>query len=760
LNDNTSPDGGLYTGDLTSADVDPAILSVDSYTVTYTYDNGTCTNSAEQTFSISDCSIPVESITINGTVEITTAQTRQLTVQVSPGGAAQTVTWVVDDPTVLEVSAGGLITPLKAGNTTLYAVATDGSTIPSNVCAVTINEVVVPVESVLFNNSEPLEMNALETLDISQYVEINPATATDPVVTYSTTTSSYASIDESTGVVSANDVSVNRTALFTVTVTAGGVTKQANIEVAINKLANLVQSIVIPSELNIEEGGSETISVSSITSNADDQTVTWSIISGTGGTIDPSSGDILVTGSADDQFTVIATANDASGVTSNECVVTVVDQIVPVTSISLDVTTVSLMKDETQTVTITFNPEETTETALNPEIGTAGVVSVTQLSATQYQIEALKGGTQQVVFRSTANTAIFASVSVTVTELVESIVVSSAGNATSLFVDETLQMSADVLPTTASDQSITWSSSDETFATVSASGLVTAHQEGPVSIIATADDGSGISGTFYLSVMKVAVSSINLSASALDIEIGKTEQVTYEISPDNATYAGVDFSSSDETVATVDQNGVITVLNNTENIDKTVTITVTSVDDPSIFETVEVTVIAIQADKAYLQYLYDQSFFVDAQVADGEIIIGYAPGQVPRLTYNEFNDAWAYAQDVLDDQLAVPVTQQIVDDAVDRLYEAIRSMGYDIQSIDSVDEDDVVVYPTVFTSELTVKATEIVKVTVFNAQAHMLDVIQGEGQSSVTFTVDDYAQGVYYLVIQTKTQSVVRKAVK
>jgi hypothetical protein len=196
-------------------------------------------------------------------------------------------------------------------------------------------------------------------------------------------------------------------------------------------------------------------------------------------------------------------------------------------------------------------------------------------------------------------------------------------------------------------------------------------------------------------------------------------------------------------------------------VDKTVTITVTSLDDPSISETVTVSVIAVQADKDYLQYLYDQSFYVNAQVESGEIEIGYGTGQVPTLTYNEFADAWVHAQDVLGDDIDEPVTQEIVDAAANRLYEAIRAMGYDIQSIvDSVDEEDVVVYPTVFTSELTVEASEIVSVTVFNAQAHKLDVIQGEGQSSVTFMVDDYAQGVYYILIQTKTQSVVKKAVK
>lgn len=62
------------------------------------------------------------------------------------------------------------------------------------------------------------------------------------------------------------------------------------------------------------------------------------------------------------------------------------------------------------------------------------------------------------------------------------------GNQT-LDVGETVQLTATVLPENATNSTITWSSSDEDIATVSASGLVTAIAEGVATITVTSEDG-------------------------------------------------------------------------------------------------------------------------------------------------------------------------------------------------------------------------------------------------------------------------------
>ncbi|MBO9608335.1 MAG: Ig-like domain-containing protein, partial [Paenibacillaceae bacterium] len=81
--------------------------------------------------------------------------------------------------------------------------------------------------------------------------------------------------------------------------------------------------------------------------------------------------------------------------------------------------------------------------------------------------------------------------------------VTSAGDATSVLTNETLQMSANVLPFTANNKSYVWSVVNGTgSATISAGGLLTAVSDGTVTVKATAQDGSGVVGSMVIDVSK------------------------------------------------------------------------------------------------------------------------------------------------------------------------------------------------------------------------------------------------------------------
>lgn len=69
-------------------------------------------------------------------------------------------------------------------------------------------------------------------------------------------------------------------------------------------------------------------------------------------------------------------------------------------------------------------------------------------------------------------------------------------------IGDTLQMSVQIQPEDALNQSVTWTSSDPSIAAIDANGLVTAYAEGSVTITATANDGSGCSDTATIEVGK------------------------------------------------------------------------------------------------------------------------------------------------------------------------------------------------------------------------------------------------------------------
>ena len=67
--------------------------------------------------------------------------------------------------------------------------------------------------------------------------------------------------------------------------------------------------------------------------------------------------------------------------------------------------------------------------------------------------------------------------------------------------NNTLQITATIKPENADDKSLTWSSSDDTIATVSNTGLVTPKKEGNVIITCTTNDGSNISKTCNIQIL-------------------------------------------------------------------------------------------------------------------------------------------------------------------------------------------------------------------------------------------------------------------
>lgn len=154
-----------------------------------------------------------------------------------------------------------------------------------------------------------------------------------------------------------------------------------------------------------------------------------------------------------------------------------------------------------------------------------------------------------------------------------------------VFVGKTLQLTAEVTPENAKDKSVTWSSSDETLATVDANGLVTALKEGNVEITAAANDGSEKLGKLAIEVKKEAVTGIEVAGTA-KMEKGSTQTLQVSIAPDAATYKDYTFASSDENVLTVSNEGVVTAV-----AAGTATITVTSVDNNDVKDTLEVTVV-------------------------------------------------------------------------------------------------------------------------------------------------------------------------
>ena len=122
----------------------------------------------------------------------------------------------------------------------------------------------------------------------------------------------------------------------------------------------------------------------------------------------------------------------------------------------------------------------------------------------------------------------------------------------------TVAISPVFTPSYATNQTLTWASSDETIATVNEQGVVTGVKVGNTTISATTTDGSDLTATCQVTVKPVVATGISIDPIAVTITAGNTTQLSATITPTNATYKTATWTSSDEAIATVDENGVVT----------------------------------------------------------------------------------------------------------------------------------------------------------------------------------------------------------
>ncbi len=128
-------------------------------------------------------------------------------------------------------------------------------------------------------------------------------------------------------------------------------------------------------------------------------------------------------------------------------------------------------------------------------------------------------------------------------------------------IGETLTLTATVTPDDATDKSVTWSSSDDKIATVEEDGTVTAVAEGEAVITVKTTDG-GYTAECKVTVEKPTVSAtgVALDKTEATMKIGETLTLTATVTPDDATDKSVTWSSSDDKIATVDEDGTVTAV--------------------------------------------------------------------------------------------------------------------------------------------------------------------------------------------------------
>ena len=230
--------------------------------------------------------------------------------------------------------------------------------------------------------------------------------------------------------------------------------------------------------------------------------------------------------------------------------------IVPVTSVSLNRSTLSLNIGATNTLTATVTPSNATNKAVSWSSSDPSVATVNSSGV----VTAVKAGTATIRATATDGTNKYGSCTVTVIAPTVSVTgVSLDKTAMEIGVGGTGTLTATVTPSNATNKAVSWSSSNPSVATVNSSGVVTGVNAGTTTIKVTTSDG-GYIATCQVTVLAttIPVTGVLLDKSVMQVATGLTSRLAATVTPSNATNKGVTWRSSNSGIATVDSSGVVT----------------------------------------------------------------------------------------------------------------------------------------------------------------------------------------------------------
>ncbi len=479
--------------------------------------------------------------------------TVQLTATVLPTDAAnKTVTWRSNNTAVATVSASGLVTAVGSGTASIIVTTVDGGL--TDVCTVTVN---IPVSSVSLNRTSiTIPRSGTTTL----VATVLPSNATNKTVVWTSSDTNIATVTSAGLVTVKSNATIGNATVITATSIDSGVTATCTVTAGTPvtgvSLNRTTRTIIKGSTYDLVETVDPW--------NATNTDVTWSSSDTDVATVSGNGRVTAVSGG-----TAIITVTTEDGGFTATCTVTVT---VPVTGVTLSPTAITLPRSGTVDLTETVLPSDATNKNVTWFSSNTNVATVSTTGVVTVKSTATYGNSTTITV-TTADGGRTATCTVTAGILVTGITVTPTTRSLSKGSD--FDITDNILPSGATNQNVTWSSSNTAVATVNSSGTVMGVGAGTATITVTTVDG-GYTATCVVTVT-VPVTGVTLTPSTLLLDRSATYALVKTIAPSDATNQNVTWASSNTAVATVDANGVVSV-KSTAALGGTTTITVTTVD--------------------------------------------------------------------------------------------------------------------------------------------------------------------------------------
>ena len=127
----------------------------------------------------------------------------------------------------------------------------------------------------------------------------------------------------------------------------------------------------------------------------------------------------------------------------------------------------------------------------------------------------------------------------------------------SIYPGDITKVEANLSPASASPNLCTWTTSNSKVATVDTWGRVTGVAPGEATITVTTASGK-CTASCKVTVKEIEATSVSLSATEMTVYIDEYGTLTATVAPDNTSVKTITWTSSDPSIASVDENGKVT----------------------------------------------------------------------------------------------------------------------------------------------------------------------------------------------------------
>lgn len=424
------------------------------------------------------------------------------------------ISWDSNDPNIAVVSEG-VVTAIGVGSANIRAMV---GQVTAN-CAVTVE----PIEAeniILTTTSANLKIG--QSLQLS--ASVLPENTTDKSITWISDNVACATVSTDGEVLAVAEGST------VVTAECGKVSATCVITVSPIESEEIVLNYTA---LTLKIGNSQQLTATVYPENTTNKNVTWQTNSPEIATVENG----LVTAISAGDATITVTNGNQSAI----CKLTV--EPILVEQVILQESSITVNVGDTYVLSANILPENATDKTIQWESLNNDIVTVSGGI-----VKGIAPGSTTVIVSSGLGNA---SCSISVIQPAASIVLNE--NQLELFVGDTYDLIETVTPANTTDI-VTWSSSNNSVATVNENGIISALTAGTTAIIASCGTKTAICEVV---VSDISATSVLLDYSELSLILGQSHQLTATVIPDNTTFPIVVWSSSNTSVAKVTGDGTI-----------------------------------------------------------------------------------------------------------------------------------------------------------------------------------------------------------